>query len=107
MAISVNFPPSPGKIMRDLKYQQGSRLKHNLGIHASADLWYSKKYFVRKTKVSFSWFDLSISADSTPVVFANMLNEMRYGELQESTIQIFKTLDRKVTYTDGIEPTEM
>jgi len=36
-----------------------------------------------------------------------MLNEMRYGELQESTIQIFKTLNRKVTYTDGIEPTEM
>ncbi|KAJ3575906.1 hypothetical protein NP233_g801 [Leucocoprinus birnbaumii] len=39
--------------------------------------------------------------------FANMLNEMRYGKMQESTVRIFKTLDRKVTYTDGIEPTEL
>ncbi|KXN81110.1 ATP-dependent DNA helicase PIF1 [Leucoagaricus sp. SymC.cos] len=36
-----------------------------------------------------------------------MLNEMRYGKMQESTIQIFKSLSRTVTYSDGIEPTEM
>ncbi|KAF5356106.1 hypothetical protein D9756_004033 [Leucocoprinus leucothites] len=39
--------------------------------------------------------------------FANMLNEMRYGKMQESTIRIFKSLERNVTYSDGIEPTEM
>jgi len=36
-----------------------------------------------------------------------MLNEMRYGKLQESTIRIFKTLDRELIYTDGIQPTDM
>lgn len=36
-----------------------------------------------------------------------MLNEMRYGRMQESTIQIFKSLSRSVLYTDGIGPTEM
>lgn len=39
--------------------------------------------------------------------FANMLNEMRYGQMKESTIQIFRSLSRNVTYTDGIVPTEM
>ena len=41
------------------------------------------------------------------VAFARMLNEMRYGKLQESTIRIFKTLDRELIYTDGIQPTDM
>jgi ATP-dependent DNA helicase PIF1 len=36
-----------------------------------------------------------------------MLNEMRYGRMQESTIQIFRTLSRQVVYTDSILPTEM
>jgi hypothetical protein len=36
-----------------------------------------------------------------------MLNEMRFGKMKTSTIQAFKSLSRKVTYTDGIEPTEL
>ncbi|KAF7784570.1 hypothetical protein Agabi119p4_735 [Agaricus bisporus var. burnettii] len=39
--------------------------------------------------------------------FSMMLNEMRYGRMQESTIQIFKSLSRSVLYTDGIGPTEI
>lgn len=36
-----------------------------------------------------------------------MLNEMRYGRMQESTIQIFKSLSRQVSYSDSILPTEL
>lgn len=36
-----------------------------------------------------------------------MLNAMRYGEMSPETAQEFRGLSRKVTYTDGIEPTEM
>ncbi|KAF9455001.1 hypothetical protein P691DRAFT_9274 [Macrolepiota fuliginosa MF-IS2] len=39
--------------------------------------------------------------------FANMLNEMRYGKMQESTVKIFQSLARNVTYNDGIEPSEL
>ncbi|KAH6916795.1 hypothetical protein BKA70DRAFT_1091185, partial [Coprinopsis sp. MPI-PUGE-AT-0042] len=39
--------------------------------------------------------------------FVDMLNEMRFGKMQPSTIQAFKSLSRKVTYSDGIEPTEL
>lgn len=45
--------------------------------------------------------------DAPMTAFANMLNEMRYGRMQDSTIEIFTGLDRKVVYTDGIEPTEL
>jgi hypothetical protein len=36
-----------------------------------------------------------------------MLNEMRFGKMKPSTIQAFKSLSRKVSYADGIEPTEL
>ncbi|KAJ2919332.1 hypothetical protein MD484_g1111, partial [Candolleomyces efflorescens] len=39
--------------------------------------------------------------------FVDMLNEMRFGELQPETILAFQNLSRKVQYTDGIEPTEL
>ncbi len=45
--------------------------------------------------------------DIFAAAFVNMLNEMRFGRMQESTIEIFKSLSRKISYTDGIEPTEM
>ncbi|KXN81113.1 ATP-dependent DNA helicase PIF1 [Leucoagaricus sp. SymC.cos] len=41
------------------------------------------------------------------LAFANMLNEMRCGEMQDSTIETFESLSRSVTYADGIEPAEM
>lgn len=36
-----------------------------------------------------------------------MLNEMRLGTLTNNTIAKFRALDRRVTYNDGIEPTEL
>ena len=36
-----------------------------------------------------------------------MLNEMRFGALTNDTIAKFRNLDRRVTYNDGIEPTEL
>lgn len=36
-----------------------------------------------------------------------MLNAMRFGKMDPRTIEAFKGLGRTVTYTDGIEPTEL
>ncbi|TFY70117.1 hypothetical protein EVJ58_g60 [Rhodofomes roseus] len=45
-----------------------------------------------------------------PVVlrpFVDMLNSMRFGHLTPETIVEFKKLSRKVTYDDGIDPTDL
>jgi hypothetical protein len=39
--------------------------------------------------------------------FVDMLNAMRFGNLDEVVVQAFKRLDRRVLYTDGIEPTDL
>lgn len=36
-----------------------------------------------------------------------MLNEMRFGMLSPETIQTFRSLDRPVEYSDGIEPNDL
>ncbi|KAE8227482.1 hypothetical protein CF319_g67 [Tilletia indica] len=39
--------------------------------------------------------------------FIDMLNEMRFGQLSQKSISIFKSLNRVPKYGDGIEPTEL
>jgi hypothetical protein len=39
--------------------------------------------------------------------FIDMLNAMRYGEIDDDSSLRFRKLARKVLYTDGIEPTEL
>lgn len=39
--------------------------------------------------------------------FVDMLNEMRFGRMNRLTTETFKSLSRRVVYTDGIEPTEL
>ncbi|KAF9066064.1 hypothetical protein BDP27DRAFT_1331149, partial [Rhodocollybia butyracea] len=39
--------------------------------------------------------------------FVDMLNEMRFGEMSESTINTFQSLSRVVNYDDGIQPSEL
>ncbi|KAI0336180.1 hypothetical protein GY45DRAFT_1238914 [Cubamyces sp. BRFM 1775] len=39
--------------------------------------------------------------------FVDMLNAMRYGRMNAETTKAFRDLSRPVTYTDGIEPTEL
>ena len=39
--------------------------------------------------------------------FVDMLNAMRFGQLSPEMIQAFRGLSREVTYSDGIEPTEL
>jgi hypothetical protein len=34
-----------------------------------------------------------------------MLNEMRFGQLSQRTIETFSRMSRPVTYADGLEPT--
>ncbi|KAH9945603.1 hypothetical protein B0H21DRAFT_694015 [Amylocystis lapponica] len=41
------------------------------------------------------------------IAFVDMLNEMRLGNMKPATIKAFQSLSRPVTYTDGIEPTEL
>ncbi|KAH7929347.1 hypothetical protein BV22DRAFT_1002943, partial [Leucogyrophana mollusca] len=40
-------------------------------------------------------------------VFVDMLNAMRFGNLEPETIRAFKQLSRTVTYHDGIGPTQL
>ncbi|ESK98247.1 dna repair and recombination protein pif1 [Moniliophthora roreri MCA 2997] len=39
--------------------------------------------------------------------FVDMLNAMRFGNLDSSIVSSFRALSRKIEYTDGIEPTEL
>lgn len=39
--------------------------------------------------------------------FVDMLNAMRFGQLNSRTIEEFNKLSRPLVYNDGIEPTEM
>lgn len=39
--------------------------------------------------------------------FVDILNDMRFGQLSGAAIETFRTLTRRVTYNDDIEPTEL
>ena len=39
--------------------------------------------------------------------FVDMLNAMRFGNMDEETTRAFRLLSRPVTYDDGILPTEL
>lgn len=39
--------------------------------------------------------------------FVDMLNSMRFGQMDSKTIEAFTKLSRKVKYDDLIEPTEL
>jgi ATP-dependent DNA helicase PIF1 len=39
--------------------------------------------------------------------FVDMLNAMRFGQLNSRTIEEFNKLSRPLVYNDGIEPTEL
>ncbi|EPT04425.1 hypothetical protein FOMPIDRAFT_1093749, partial [Fomitopsis schrenkii] len=39
--------------------------------------------------------------------FVDMLNSMRFGHLTPETVTTFMQLSRKVTYDDGIDPTDL
>lgn len=39
--------------------------------------------------------------------FIDMLNAMRFGNLTDDACERFYALSREVTYSDGIEPTEL
>ena len=39
--------------------------------------------------------------------FVDMLNSMRLGQLTPETVDVFMRLSRKVTYEDGIDPTDL
>jgi len=66
-----------------------------------------KKVFRQKDQSMFFSVLINFGRQHIIVAFARMLNEMRYGKMQESTIQIFKALDRELIYIDGIQPTDM
>ena len=42
-----------------------------------------------------------------PLEFVDMLNEMRFGQLSQSSIAKFHKLKRQPKYADGLEPTEL
>ena len=39
--------------------------------------------------------------------FVDMLNAMRYGQMDAAATRAFRALEREVKYDDGIEPTEL
>lgn len=41
------------------------------------------------------------------IEFAQMLNEMRLGQISEQTVQTFKSLARPLQFDDGLEVTEL
>ena len=45
--------------------------------------------------------------DYAIIDFVDMLNAMRFGQLNQTAIAKFSELSRPVTYEDGIEPTEL
>lgn len=63
-------------------------------------------YFARKIQVSLIYL-FAIALADTATVFAGMLNEMREGRLQESSIRAFKNLSRPLNFEDSLEATEL
>lgn len=45
--------------------------------------------------------------DLSFIAFVDMLNAIRFGKTSVSTARAFRQLSRRVTYDDGIEPTEL
>ena len=43
----------------------------------------------------------------TPLVFANMLNEMRLGRLTQKSTLAFQALNRPLSFADDFEATEL
>lgn len=68
---------------------------------------FSRRFSARKTKVHSSVAPCGTINLIISIGFVNMLNEMRFGEMSESTVKIFGGLDRLVNYEDGVQPTEL
>lgn len=49
----------------------------------------------------------SLKTNNGPLVFAQMLNEMRLGKITDQTVQSFRALSRPLTFNDGLEVTEL
>ncbi|KAJ3515174.1 hypothetical protein NLJ89_g1922 [Agrocybe chaxingu] len=52
-------------------------------------------------------FNLTKVFRQSDQTFVNMLNEMRFGNLSQKSIQSFKSLSREIEYDDGLGPTEL
>jgi len=65
-------------------------------------------YFDKGIKVPVTPYISEDIADISDVVeFVDMLNEMRLGILHPATVEQFTKLSRPVSYSDGIEATEL
>lgn len=61
---------------------------------------------VKKIKVSKVHYARSILTSRTLVVFIDVLNEMRIGQLSAQALELFKSLDRPLPESK-IEPAEL
>lgn len=52
-------------------------------------------------------FRNACNAAAYSAAFVDMLNSMRFGHLTPETVAAFTQLSRKVTYDDGIDPTDL
>lgn len=64
-------------------------------------------FSARKSKVSDPCLSPKREDTNIEEEFVDMLNAMRYGEVSQQTAKELWALARRVTYNDGIEPTEM
>ena len=67
------------------------------------------KCSVRRSSVSSARVHDYVSRADTVCsqAFVDMLNRMRFGEMDAGTIKAFRNLSREVKYDDGISPTEL
>lgn len=94
-------------INEDGRYRPYSRLMPTLGKLAWAHLSCSHMSFGRKTKVTSSLNRATCALLSQLTDFVDMLNAMRFGQIDDKAARAFAALSRRVEYADGIEPTEL
>lgn len=100
------LPPVPeGNKQRDVKFAFDAAtwnmsIDHTIGLtEVFRQRDPGRTYMVSE----WMWYMLNV----LPLVFAEMLNEMRLGRISERTIRNFQSLSRPLSFDDGLEVTEL
>ncbi|KAF8058242.1 DNA repair and recombination protein pif1 [Lyophyllum atratum] len=92
-----------GKFLGQQKFRQVRDRWQNAKTLIIDESMYSIAREVRHSDSPFG----GIQVCSLSLTFVDMLNAMRFGQMDAKAVMAFSALSRKVEYADGIEPTEL
>lgn len=103
------LPPVPDRDKRDVKFAfeaatWNTSIDHTIGLN---EVFRQKDPGTLQQQHDVSVSQRFADKETHSSEFANMLNEMRLGQISDKTVQIFKSLSRPIKFDDELEVTEL